>query len=506
MAVAAPAHSRLNKKAQEAVNKLRKWREDPLLFVREVFGVEPDEWQKDVLQAFPKHQRIAMQACKGPGKTALEAWCAWNFLATRPSPKIAATSITSDNLSDNLWPEMAKWQARSSFLKEKFIWTKTRIVNRESPENWFMSARSWPKSGDSTQQADTLAGIHADYVMFILDESGGIPDAVMAAAEAALASGVESKILQGGNPTMLSGPLYRAATSERNLWHVTEITGDPDDPRRSPRVSAQWAREQIEKYGRDNPWVMVNVFGKFPPSSLNALFSADEIDEAMSRLVKEPDYKYSQRRLGLDVARFGDDRTIDVIRQGRRVFPWVENRGLNGPEVAAHVLTRKRDERVEVTFVDDTGGYGASAIDQMVIAGESPLAINFSGKAIDPRYVNKRAEMYFTFSQWIKTGALPKDAGLKKELLAQEYFFSGNKMQLVDKDQIKDKLGFSPDVSDAIALTFALPEQGSSLEGAVQIAPGMYLTRAGYVQEVHRPKDNDWNPYSDERMRDMFGD
>ena len=85
-----------------AVAKIRRWREDPVSFVREVFGVEPDAWQVDVLRAFPTHQRIAMKACKGPGKSAVDAWLAWNFLATRLHPKIAATSVTGTGRSSGL--------------------------------------------------------------------------------------------------------------------------------------------------------------------------------------------------------------------------------------------------------------------------------------------------------------------------------------------------------------------------------------------------------------------
>ena len=96
--------------------KLAEWRHSPTKFVSELFDLVPDRWQADVLDAFPHRQRMAMKACKGPGKTAVLAWLAWNFLATRRYPKIAATSITSDNLADNLWAEMAKWQARSPLL------------------------------------------------------------------------------------------------------------------------------------------------------------------------------------------------------------------------------------------------------------------------------------------------------------------------------------------------------------------------------------------------------
>ena len=222
-----------------------------------------------------------MKACKGPGKTTLLAWIILNFLGTRDSPRVGATSITGDNLSDNLWAELAKWMARSAYFSTAFTWMRTRIEYREAPANWYASARTWPKTGNPEEQANALAGLHADHVLFVLDESGGIPQGVMATAEAVLATGVECKVVQAGNPTHTTGPLradpslatvmdttgplHRACTIDRHLWHLIQITGDPDNPKRSPRIKLDWARQQIASYGRDNPWVLVNVFGEFPP-------------------------------------------------------------------------------------------------------------------------------------------------------------------------------------------------------------------------------------------------
>ena len=102
--------------AMSETQLLRAWKRDPPRFVRDVFGVTPDPWQDEVLAAFPRNQRLAMKACKGPGKTAVLAWLAWNFLPTNEDAKIAATSVSADNLADNLWTEMAKWQAKSPLL------------------------------------------------------------------------------------------------------------------------------------------------------------------------------------------------------------------------------------------------------------------------------------------------------------------------------------------------------------------------------------------------------
>lgn len=462
----------------EFARKIPVWKRDPAQMVRDLFGVEPDGWQLRVLEAFPVNQRIAMQACKGPGKTCLLAWLCWNFLLTRPSPKIGAVSVSADNLADNLWPEMAKWQHVSPLLVELFDWTKTRITLRQNPENWFMSARAWPKSGDASQQAATLAGLHADYIMFVLDESSEIPDAVMATAEAGLSSCVEGHILQAGNPTMLSGPLYRAATRDRHLWFVVEITGDPDDELRSPRVSKAWARQQIEMYGADNPWVVVNVFGRFPPSSLNSLISLDECMAAVRRQPREDEYRDMPTVLGGDVARFGDDASVIVRRQGCRLWLPQTYRNIDGIEGAAHMARLWNESRADGCFIDDTGGYGSSWIDHLRQLGKTPVGVQFGGKPLSPRYVNKRAEMWFEACNWVKTvGSIPEIPELIADLTSCRYTFRGDKLLLEEKDQLKQRLGRSPDYGDALALTFAYPldskttrlyKQWAGLGGAVQ--------------------------------------
>ena len=440
---------------------LAAWQASPHAFVRELFGVVPDKWQEEVLEAFPHHPRLAMKACKGPGKTAVLAWLAWNFLATRVDPKIAATSVTHANLVDNLWSEMSKWQQRSPWLRAHFEWNKERIVCRSRPENWWMSARTWNRTTDRSQQGNTLAGLHADNILFILDESGGIPDAVMATAEAALASCVDGHIVQAGNPTHLDGPLWRACTSERRLWHVTEISADPDDPKRSSRVKATWAREQIEKYGRDNPWVLVNVFGKFPPGSLNTLIGPDECREASTRVYRPEDYARAPRVLGVDVARFGDDASVIFPRQGLVAFPPLKLRNVDGIQGAGAVARKVADWRADAIFVDDTGGWGASWIDNLRLLGHAPIGVGFASRPNDPRYDNKRTEMYFETVEWIKKGgAVPEIPELVAALSQTTYSFRGDRLLLEPKEQVKARLGYSPDDADALALTFAQPVAG----------------------------------------------
>jgi phage terminase large subunit len=482
---------------ESAKAKLRRYREDddgPVEFVREQLRAEPDAWQVDALRAYHRGKpRTALRACKNPGKTAVLAWASWHFLSVYPDPNIAATSISGDNLRDGLWKEMANWQQRSPFLLDQFQWTAERIFLKARPATWFMSARKWSKAADPNVQANTLAGLHQRYIMFVLDETGGMPRAVMAAADAALGSGVVAKLMQAGNPEKLEGPLYDACTSERHLWNLIEVTGDPDDPNRAPRVDRQWALDQITKYGKDSPWVLVNVFGKFPPASLNALLGIEEVQEAMKRTLKEDAYAWAQKRLGIDVARFGDDLTVLFPRQGLAAFkPVPMSHPRNSPvsvDIANRVALAAKRWKHEMEFYDDTVGWAHGAIDVRRTQGASPIAVAADRPAFDPRYHNTRALCWMNMADWVKRGgALPNVPELVAELTTPTYMFHNGKFQIEPKDEIKKRLGRSPNYADALSLTFAVPDMPGEAENM--------LARLGLDDRRHAKTD--WDPYRDE--------
>lgn len=435
--------------------RIKEWRENPRRFVWDNFKVEPDAWQGEVLDAFassdPLKSRISMQACSGPGKSAVLAWCGWNFLSCygRPGhhPKAAVVAITADTLKDGLWAEFAKWQSFSQYLSGCFKWTKERIFAVDHPETWFASARSFPKTADAEEQGRTLSGLHSDYILYLMDESGDMSVNVLKSAEQGLSTGpVFGKILQAGNPTSMTGMLYAAATTLREQWFVVVITGDPEDPRRSKRIDINWATEQIKLYGRDNPWVKSFILGQFPPGSINALFTVEEVQDSMNRVIPEQDYSWAQKRIGVDCARFGDDATCLFPRQGLQAFEPVIMRNADTIQIASRVALAKANWNSEMEFIDGTGGFGAGVVDQLRVAGHSPMEIHFSAKASNDRYLNKRAEMWFLMNEWVKRGgAMPKNATLLKELTAPTYTFHNGKFQLEPKEQIKKRLGFSPD-------------------------------------------------------------
>lgn len=476
---------------------IREWRERPVSFVLQNFGVEPDAWQADALNAFanPSIPRVSLQACAGPGKSAVLAWCAWNFLSCYGDrgehPKGAATSITQQNLRDNLWAELSKWQTRSPYLSSTFTWTAERIFANPHPETWFLSARTWPKTASPDEQGKTLSGLHSPFVLALVDESGAIPLTVGRAAEQALSTKPRfGKILQAGNPISLDGMLYAAATILRDQWHVIRITGDPDDPKRSPRIDLDWARQQIQTYGRDNPWVKSYLLGEFPPSSINSLLGPDEVERAMARHLRIDQYDWAQKRLGVDVARYGDDRTVIFPRQGLASFrPIVMRHARHSAvsvDIAQAVMAGKAKWGSEIECFDATGGWAAGAVDVMRANGLSPIDVQFHAPAIDPRYANRRAEIWFAMAKWVQEGgALPPLPEIVGELTTPTYIFHKGKFQLEDKDQVKKRLGRSPDLADALALTFGLVEMPSA-----QALPGMPVREAAHAT-------TEFDPYGD---------
>lgn len=450
-----------------AKSKIRAWREYPVQFAHENFGVELDEWQIDTLNALGggknPSRRVCMRACTGPGKSALLAIAGWHRLACFASkgehPKGAALSITKDNLKDNLWAELSKWQNRSQFLMNAFTWTKEQIYANDHSETWFMSARSFARDADAEAIGRALSGLHSQYPFILLDEIGDMPSAVGRAAEQIFTgSPQDAAIIAAGNPTSTDGLLYLICTRLRGQWQLVTITADPDDPKRTPRVSKELAAEQIKEHGRDNPWIMATILGQFPPAGFNSLVGIDDMEAAMSRHYDISAYGHAAKILGCDVAREGDDRSVIVKRQGVVAFEPAIFRNAKSNVLAGHLAREWQEWQADGAIVDGTGGYGGGVLDALTQMGRHAMDCQFAGKAFNPKFANKRAEICFSFAEWIKAGgALPYNPDLIREATSITYTFKGDQLLIAPKTEIKKKLGQSPDLWDAYAVTFAFP-------------------------------------------------
>lgn len=197
----------------------------------------------------------------------------------------------------------------------------------------------------------------------------------------------------------------------------------------------------------------------FTASAYNILITIDLVDKSI-RTKRTPDEIIgSPVILGVDVARFGDDRSVIQRRQGLCAFPARVFSGLNNMELANCVIDEIRRHNVDAVFID--AGRGEGVIDRLHQLGYSMvIEVPFGGKAIKAnRYINRRVEMWDAIKNWLEAGGvIPNDPELKTDLTVPEYCFdAANRMKLESKEKIKERFGKSTDLGDALALTFAAP-------------------------------------------------
>lgn len=471
-------------------SRIKRYQKEPWLFFYEVLGIkEIDPGQMEFLRAYadPSQYRIAVKASTGTGKTFEEAGTVLHFISCFGEPENPAkgivTSIDGNNMEANLWAEISRLYNRSEYLKQFLGLHTEKLFMKKYPMDWFVERRTWDKkaaagTNDGLQDALGLAGHHAKYSLFLVDESGGVPSGVVSAGERTLVNKPEGcflKLIQMGNPTNRSGPLWDAFNEEpvpgkKKVWTTITMTGDPDDPNRSRRADEEWCRNLINKYGRDYPYVQVYVLGEFPSQDFNAFLSEEDVEEAFNRDYELNMYNEIASRLGVDISYEGSDETWDCARQGQKVFDFVEYRvPLSSPTIGRDManlsVPRINLLGLEDVFLDATGGYGNAYMEAMRTQGKQVIAIKFNQKASLPdQYANIRTEMYWRMSRWVKEGgALPRTPGLKEELCATKYTIHKHKMVAEPKEIVKVRLkGKSPNRADALCLTFAIPDKQSA--------------------------------------------
>lgn len=195
----------------------------------------------------------------------------------------------------------------------------------------------------------------------------------------------------------------------------------------------------------------------FSAAADNVLISIDQASDAARRTVREDALAGLPKVMGVDVARFGDDRTVIMRRHGIAALDPIVFQGADNMQVVGHVTAQIAQWQPDAVFVD--GGRGEGVIDRLRQLGYNVIEVNFGSRPTNPRYANKRSEMWDLMAQWVRDGgAIPNDPALKTDLCVPTYSFdAANRMVLEQKDKIKARGLRSPDLADALALTFAYP-------------------------------------------------
>lgn len=433
---------------------------DAIRFVKEIYDWNdgslkstcPDEWQEEVLQLISQPTkdslRIAISSGHGIGKTTQLAWIIHWFMSTRVNPQIVVTAGTQSQLITKTWRELAKWQ-KLAMNGHWFEWTATKYYLKEAPDTWFASAIPW-----SANNPEAFAGTHEKHVLVIYDEASAIDDVIWEVTEGAMTT-PGAIWLAFGNPTKNTGRFRDCFGKFSHRWVTRKI-----DSRKCKMANNSEIENWIKDYGEDSDFIRVRVRGEFPKRASNQFIPSDQVEACMN--FKAVGYERQPIVLGCDIARFGDDKTVISIRQGRKVYEQAKFVGKDLMEVANIIVDFIRRYDPVATVVDSVG-IGAGVVDRVRQLGYDVHECNVGTKPSDEDlYANLRIELWDKFRKALRddfgapTLELPNDLELKEGLTGIEYGFLPNGKMFLEKKSDMKKRGLpSPDEADSIVLTYA---------------------------------------------------
>ena len=487
------------------------WRLSPTLYAKQRLGLNPTWQQAQLLNAVAQPEaRVSVRSGHSTGKSTAMAAALWWKLECFAYSKVVCTAPSSVQLRDVLWSEVSKWMRASTdvaqaagmppdyWLNSLFEITQDKILARGAPKEWFAVCRT-----SRPENPDALQGFHASdirvsddglsivrnnldssrgQIMFIVDEAAGVTDAVFEVAEGALAS-PNASLLMGGNPTRSTG--YFASSHKHNRADYTTLHFRSGD---SPLVGKDYRDGLVRKFGEGSNVVRVRADGEFPRQDDDTLIPLDSVEAAIQR--EHNPEEEGQRRLGIDVARYGDDRTVYLLRVGRNVEKVLIEAKRDTMEVVGRAVQLIKRWNVHMACVD-TIGVGAGVYDRLMELrresdeGGNPrihpfvkiASVNVAEKA-PVRFLDTESQPYrlrdylwIEMARWLREDE-PSFAGIDPEIaqdlageLASVRFKinSSGRTVIESKDEMKRRGLRSCDLADALGVTFHAP--GAMMKG-----------------------------------------
>lgn len=421
-------------------------RNDPVWFITRLLAVRDlTPQQRLICQSIRDNKRTAAPSGHGIGKTFLAACIVLWFLFSFPGAKILTTAPTWFQVENLLWREVRLILSRSIFAGM----VKASLTGITLADDWFAI-------GLSTNDPTRFQGIHAPFVLIVFDEATGVDGEIWEAAEG-VAVGNNDKFLAIGNPTDPTSEFKRKCDSE--LWNVVHLSAEEHPNVLEDRdivpgaVTKQWIDERRSEYGgTDTALYRARVLGRFPEQGDDMLISLADVERAQKRWLQPHGIP---KAVGCDVARFGSDETVEIdIFEGGVVDIPRTFRGQNLMETAGRLKMNEAPKKA----VDDSG-LGGGVTDRLKEQFVDVLAFIAGERAIDnERFLNRRAETWWMIRDLLKTNeiSLPPDNKLAADLTNIKFTYtSKGQIKLESKEEIKKRIGRSPDRGDALAIALA---------------------------------------------------
>lgn len=469
--------------AKDFKAKIKQWLFDPASFVEEAIrppktaevptGITKqqrgalDAWGLLIKAKLKHHEKIALTAVEqeyvnklgmsiqsghGTGKDALASWLILHMLTCTPFPKILCTAASGPQLDVTSWPEVHKW-LRGSVLGDVIIHQSEKIFLKDyGGREWFAVKRTIQKNADPELQAETLAGLHEDFMMYVCTEASGIPNPVFRPIEGSM-TGKCNLALVIFNPTKAKGYAIDTQTKDRERWVPFQWSSED-----SELVPKHLLEADQKKYGRNSNFYRIRRLGLPPKTEDDALIPLEWILNCVG-LDLEPD-EADLRVAGLDVSGQGSDKTVMVIGRGGVIEDILTVEKHRTDEIAfwAHGICQERE--IDVLAVDVIG-LGAGVCDQLEnIATNVTIIGVHAGEEAEwepDRFMRKRDELWWNVREEIEHArlSLPDDDELIGELSVPKYTeFSGSnrKIKVEGKDELRKRGISSPDKADALCL------------------------------------------------------
>lgn len=493
----------------EAINS---WRADWNKFVREALGVNLDPEQQEILRSVQMNRRTSVASGTARGKDFVAACAALCFLYLTPrwrrnergetelieNTKVALTAPTDRQVKNIMMPEISRLYNRA---KARGIVLPGRLNTydiRTDNEEWFLTGF---KADEHNHEA--WSGFHAVHTMFVVTEATGIGDDTFGAIEGNLQG--DSRILLVFNPNTPVG--YAARSQKGDRWakySLNSLTAPNVIQKKiviAGQVDYEWVKDKLEnwctpitaeevlpemddfkfegQWYRPEDLFRKKVLGKFPKAGDDVLIPEQWLELAHERWLlangKEP-LGSDTRVLGVDIAGMGRDSSVFCERKGVWVAPFVaHNSGgkADHMQVAGQIYALRR-RQIDMYVSIDTIGEGAGTYSRLleldreeyiISCKYSETAKSTNGKPLSDitgqyQFLNMRAYLFWAIRDWLNpandTGAmLPPDAQFDEEATEIRWGFrSDGRIYIEPKEDIKERLGRSPDKFDALANTF----------------------------------------------------
>ena len=425
-----------------------------IYFAEVVLGVVLEDWQYDVLEALDAGEtRISIRSGNGAGKTFLLAIIILHYILFRNDVKVPVTAPSSGQLQDGLIPETRKWMKElPDFLRCQISTTKDRIFRVDSPEENFVSFRTARK-----ENPEVLQGIHARFVMCVVDEASGVPDTIYEAAQGTMST-PGSIFIMISNPTRLSGYFYKSHNRGKAGWRTFHVTSFD-----TSRVDQAFV-DQIERdYGKNSDQYRVKVLGEFPSREENTLIGNDVVRAAFRRNIAVTEG--TRRVWGLDVGRGGDVSAL--VERAGPVFTMAKTKNYSDTMQTVGWVKQLYDStklKPEAIYVDSIG-IGAGVADRLRELDLPAIDVNVSETAsLSGKYVRLRDELWWNLKKLFEGMSCSVNIDeeqyvydmIENEVCAPlQKFTSSGKDAVESKAEMRARGIQSPNIADAMCLTTA---------------------------------------------------